>query len=814
VESLADITGTKNLIGGKARRLARMIRAGLPVKNGVVVTTSEVATILSDGAVPTHIQGSLASSLIFPVAVRSSGIGEDGKLTWAGQFKTKLQVASPGVNSAILECAEAVRSTSVRSYADLHGIPVPRLALIIQEMVHSSVSGVLFTRHPINGRRIYVIEAVEGYGEALVSGQCEPRRFYIDPRTELVIKTEGASKPELTPAQIHALVSFGRTVKRLFRADQDIEWAADESGNIFLLQSRDITALEEVKDSLECVLTEEAARIKCLGFDIEGDVLSDQNVAELLTLHPCRMAFGLFTYIFAHGSGAIRTGRNEIGYDIGPELEEGFFHLVKGQPRCSIVHDALTYRVAGIPASDYARLVDLYLGRISENPGLANYPELVLYDQYPSVEHLCSVFGKTKGKRYRRAYEQFFDAFRTLEDSLNASCRRGFLPRWRRAIKRHENVESLDLNALCQRYKKVADLLRTQACVTFVKAARVGFFAYARLRNLLIELYGDRGQEYVDILTSGIPAKDNPNLQLSIALFAMKNGQRSEEEVLRQFGHLAMHELEISVPRYRELPAMVRALAQSIVGNPRQSLEESVVKSLRLREKLVAQSGARRAELERAISMARTYLPLREVIKFEYLRGYDLLRRISLRIEQTLKWEDGLIFQLEPREILKLPQEHVGYVRLASERRQRSDEDRGVAVPPVIFSDRLEEIGKVVQTADSKTLHGIGVTAKVVEGTAVVVHSPDDHDALAVLKSGSILVTTTTDPAWSPMLSVVGKTGGLVTEVGGLLAHGAIYAREIGMAAVLNVPGITARIKTGMRIRVSGKENKVEILDE
>ena len=104
MESLADITGTKNLIGGKARRLARMIRAGLPVKNGVVVTTSEVATILSDGAVPTHIQGSLASSLIFPVAVRSSGIGEDGKLTWAGQFKTKLQVASPGVNSAILEC--------------------------------------------------------------------------------------------------------------------------------------------------------------------------------------------------------------------------------------------------------------------------------------------------------------------------------------------------------------------------------------------------------------------------------------------------------------------------------------------------------------------------------------------------------------------------------------------------------------------------------------------------------------------------------------------------------------------------------------
>ena len=110
-------------------------------------------------------------------------------------------------------------------------------------------------------------------------------------------------------------------------------------------------------------------------------------------------------------------------------------------------------------------------------------------------------------------------------------------------------------------------------------------------------------------------------------------------------------------------------------------------------------------------------------------------------------------------------------------------------------------------------LKGIGVTNIVTEGDVVVVRSSDDLEAISHLKKGSILVTETTNPAWSTLLSIVGSKGGLVTEIGGMLAHGAIYAREVGMAAVLNIPQATHILKTGMRVRVNGAQGYVEIMN-
>jgi pyruvate,water dikinase len=148
-----------------------------------------------------------------------------------------------------------------------------------------------------------------------------------------------------------------------------------------------------------------------------------------------------------------------------------------------------------VPLSEYGRLVEYYLDRIGADPTLANYPEVVLYNQYPSPEFLVSVFGRRAASRYRCAYDRFFRRFRRIENTLALSCRRQFVPRWRAKMRRRSRIDSLDLRALCLRYREVADLLRTEACVVFVKAARVGFFAFTRLRNLLTELFGEKGAE-------------------------------------------------------------------------------------------------------------------------------------------------------------------------------------------------------------------------------------------------------------------------------------------------------------------------------
>jgi len=109
-------------------------------------------------------------------------------------------------------------------------------------------------------------------------------------------------------------------------------------------------------------------------------------------------------------------------------------------------------------------------------------------------------------------------------------------------------------------------------------------------------------------------------------------------------------------------------------------------------------------------------------------------------------------------------------------------------------------------------LHGIGVTSFVVEGPAVVVRDPNDHRALEQMSDGCVLVAHTTDPTWAPVIGAVGN-GGLITEVGGPLAHGAITSRELGIAAVLNIKHATKIIKTGQRVRVDGPAGMVYILD-
>lgn len=815
-------------IGGKAHRLAALEHNGFAVKPAIVLDVGDIERLQTDDTFVSVACDLTRSTLrsFHGYAVRSSAVGEDGELSWAGQFDSRLNVSDDGLADAIRSCVAAVRSEVVVAYARTHWVPVPKLALIIQEMVPARISGVMFTADPLTySSDTMVIEIVAGIGESLVSGAREPKRFYLDARDGSVVRTEGSRDPECRPQDISQLHRIGLLLRRLFEGDQDVEWAIEEgSDQLFLNQSRNITGLHpgsfvdiraRAQTDIEHALFREQRRLRTLGLEITRDVLSDQNIAEIVTPHPCRMAFGLFTYVFAHGDGAIRMGRNEIGYEIGDELTEGFFEIVGDQPRCSIVHDAFTYRIAGIPLDDYLKLVQRYLDRIAEDERLANYPEVVLYDQNPSLELLIELFGTELATRYREAYERFFSRFRAIEGNLARAWSEDASPAWERIVAEAYHIPAdATLSDLATRYRDMADALRVNACRWFVKAARTGFFAYARLRNLLMELFGTVGEEYANILTGGIPVELNPNLLFNVRLAELRDGRIGLDEVLSDFGHLGSHELEISVPRYREQPELIRKLAGRIAGDPLADFQASASRASELRADLLVRAGERRDELEREIGIARTYLPLREVVKFAFLRGFDVLRTLTIRIEQLLGWESGLIFHLDPREVFLIASRCDELRLTAHERRIQHDVERALFIPAVLFSDSLEAIGRPPIGDGSRQLRGVGVTNIIAEGKAVVVRNFDDQDSLALLGPGMVLVTVTTDPAWSPVLAVMGNTGALVTEVGGLLAHGAIYAREVGIAAVLNVPQATSVIKTGMRVRVNGPAGTVEILDQ
>lgn len=810
--------------GSKASKLATAIKAGHAVSMGVVLSCDDVAKIRDTGKVDQEFITALMS--IFPtpelVAVRSSGVNEDGvNQSWAGQFLTVLSIDPRAhLSEAILRCACSSDTHAVRAYGEKNGSQSGGLALIIQKMVPARIAGVLFTRNPVG---LYstemVIEAIEGVGEALVSGHKEPRRFFIEEATGKILRAEGSSTPHLDTATIKNLAEKGKQLRTDFGEEIDVEWALDNEGELFVLQVRPITTLKSdeltidelrarIIGEISSEVSDELKGLRKQGLGVDYDVLSDQNIAELVTPHPHRLAMSMFTTCFAHGAGAIRTARNEMGYAIGDEMSQGFFVLVGGQPRCSIVHDALTYRIQGITLAEYAKLIRHYLDRISEDPRLANYPEVVLYDQNPTREFLGKVFGHRRGPEIHEVYARFCARISTLEATYAHACRTEWLPAWENEVQvlrdRSEAVHTVSekLSIL----QETVDALRLRPCQAFVKVSRLAFFAYARLRKMLYKLSDDPEND-LHSLTAG----NDQSMRLGLACVQFRTGDRTLASLLDEFGHLSPHELEIGFPRYREMPEAFEALAQHAPLDVEEVVARNRARSDEIRERLVQRAGSMAGEFLETVETSRTYLVLRESVKFSFLKGYDVVRSILLGIGRMLALDSELLFHLTIEELPLLRDDLSRAKHEASRCKAERSTLMKVYIPKVIDTRHLEEIGIFKGETDG-SLHGVGVTNAITEGVALVLPEFPKADEVPLITGNTVLVTVTTDPAWTPVLTKLAPTGGLVTEIGGLLAHGAIISRELGIAAVLNIPEATHLIKTGMRVRVNGHNGTVEIL--
>ncbi len=200
-----------------------------------------------------------------------------------------------------------------------------------------------------------------------------------------------------------------------------------------------------------------------------------------------------------------------------------------------------------------------------------------------------------------------------------------------------------------------------------------------------------------------------------------------------------------------------------------------------------------------------TYLSLRETAKHYFMRGYALIRRALVELDRRHHLQGG-IFYLTPSELPALTAGQ-DVTKVIAERRRRRTIALSLELPPVIFSDDLEAIGRpqVIEGADQ--LQGVPLSAGVAEGPALVLEEPHTDNLPA---EPYILVCPSTDPAWVPLFV---QARGLVMEIGGVLSHGAIVAREYGLPAVAGLPGVQRRLRTGQRLRVDGGSGTVTVLD-
>lgn len=256
------------LSGGKGASLAVMTGEGLPVPPGFVVTSRafEVAVgpselrrrardkdidgaraLVAAGRVPRDLVEAAFGSLRGPVAVRSSACAEDSEgASYAGQQETYLNVGElDDVLGRIVECWLSFFTDRAMFYREEKGsLDDVRMAVVVQEMVDSATSGVLFTADPVQRRRDrMVIEAARGLGEHVVSGEVTPDHYVLDRHGAIKRSRIVGDSPVLTDAQCAELATMGRHLAELHGVPQDIEWAYDDAGSLFLLQSRPITTL-------------------------------------------------------------------------------------------------------------------------------------------------------------------------------------------------------------------------------------------------------------------------------------------------------------------------------------------------------------------------------------------------------------------------------------------------------------------------------------------------------------------------------------------------------------------------------------------
>lgn len=752
-------------------------------------------------------------------AVRSSATAEDlPTASFAGQQDTYLNVTGPAeVLRHIGRCWASLFTERAVTYRRRQGIDdrAVHMAVVVQRMVVPEASGILFTADPVSGdRRVATVDAGFGLGEALVSGLVNPDVFKVRD-DEIVARTIAAKqravvaladggtrevavepgrqeRPSLTDAQALRLVRLGRRIEARFGRPQDIEWCL--AGDAFrIVQSRPITTLFPVPETT----------------DGERHIYVSVGHQQMMTdaMKPLGLSLWRMTaMVEMHEAG----GR--LFVDVAPRLASpaGRAALLdvmgRGDP---LVRDALETVLGhedAAPALPDAGPEAPQDGGLS-TPAEAD-PAIVAELIERSSASVAALEREIRAKSGTELFDYLLEAFeehkRVLGDPLNIrAIMAGMEATWwlndrlwewlgeknaadTLTLSAPDNITSeMGLDLL-----DVADVIRPHAEVV------------AFLRTVRVE---DEG--FLDDL---------------VKLPGGTEAREAFEGYLDRYGMRCVGEIDITRPRWSEYPT---TLVPVILDNVRnfepgaagRRFEEGRQRAARKEQEVLARlrdlpDGERRADAtKRMIDQVRAFAGYREYPKYGIVRRSFLYKRALLEeagrlVRAGVLAEKEDVFYLTFQEFHDVVRTNRVDDPLVRRRKEEFRSYRALTPPRVLTSD-----GEAVDGAYRRddvpdgALVGLPVSAGTVEGRARVVLDLADAD----LEAGDILVTPFTDPSWSPLFVAV---AGLVTEVGGLMTHGAVIAREYGLPAVVGVEGATRLIRDGQRIRVHGTDGYVEIL--
>ena len=780
-------------------RLDRLSRLKPDEREAIGALSAEIRGTLEAIAIPDDLAAAITRELAqlgkqATYAVRSSATAEDlPTASFAGQHDTYLNVVgAAAILQHVSRCWGSLFTDRAVIYRMRNGLDHRKvhMAVVVQRMVFPRASGILFTADPMTGnRKVASVEATLGLGEALVSGRVNADIYKVRDG-EVVDTQERLEQRPLTHGQVVRLVELGRRIEGHFGRPQDTEWCLVDD-DFHIVQSRPITTLFPVPEAGD---QENHVYVSVGHQQMMTDPIKPLGLSvwQLTTPRPMSEAGGrLFvdvTQLLA--SPASRANLLETLGKSDPLIRDALETLLdRGDFIPSLPNEGPAWAPPGgghAAIETDPAIVTQLIAR--SKASLATLKHEIRQKSGSALldfilAHIQEVKRTQFDPRSMQVIMAGMEATWWLNDHLHA-----WLGERNAADTLTQSVPNNITSEMGLALLDVADVIRPHPQV-------VAFLQHVEDENFL---------DVLPQLTGGREARD--------AILAW----------LDKYGVRGVGEIDITRPRWSERPTMLVPILLGHIenfapGEAERRFEQGRVEARKKEEEILARlralpdGEAKAEETKRMIDRVRTFAGYREYPKYGMVSRYFVYKQALLEeadrlVQARVLGERDDIFYLRFQEIQDVVRTHQVDEQLIAERKDAFRSYRALTPPRVLTSDG--EVVAGVYRRDglpAGALVGLPVSAGMIEARARVILDVTQAD----LVSGDILVTPYTDPSWTPLFVAI---KGLVTEVGGLMTHGAVIAREYGLPAVVGVEHATRLIRDGQRIRVHGTDGYVEIL--
>lgn len=816
-------------VGGKGANLGDMTKAGFPVPTGFCITTAAYCTFLQASEEMDHFYRLLD--------LADSATAEDlPGASFAGQQETYLNVkGKEAFLESVKKCWVSLFTDRAIIYRVKNGFGhrSVQLSVVVQEMIFPQVSGIMFTADPITGNRNTVsIDASFGLGEALVSGIVSADLYQVyqgtitqkkvaGKKVAVFADSTGGTVTEELPKEkqdaqaledihIMELAALGKRIEKHYDREQDIEWCWYD-GKFYIVQSRPITSLYPVPQ----VSDERLHLFFSFGHQqMMTDALSPMARSIWRTMFP----FGKSS-VFSESKYMLEAG-GRLFIDLTSLLQ-----IKQARKVIPLLLQQLDERI-GSAFREFLQRPGFIQDEV--DPGVRKKVRSTLLPILKKV--VRNIWISDPAEAIPKARQITEDGLERYQDYIGSAS----------GAERIARIQESCGGFILPLFTNVA---------TFVLP---GIIALKRISYLSRKWLGD--DQSISLLNKSLPGnvtsemglqigdladivRQNPEIAAYLKYATADHFYEGLEEVdpkkifaapfvkfMEKYGMRCPGEIDVQKVRWKDdptllIPSILNQAHTLSQGEHRARFDAGVIEAEEAAKDMIAKlrktpGGLYKAKImTRWVYIFRNVMGLREWPKYTIVRFFEILRNCMLEEGENLVSEGILkhksdVFYLTLSELHSLlkGEDQADAHWIVQTRKKRMEQDQKRTPPRVITSEGEIITGKRSHVnAPEGALLGTPVSAGIVEGRAKVILKPDE----AHLNPGDILIAPFTDPGWTPLFNAA---KGLVMEVGGLMTHGAVVAREYGIPAVVGIDNATEIIKDGDWIRVDGTEGYIEIV--